>query len=209
MEVAAYAVTGQPIPLRVPFVTKLSRCPECTGRYQRAQLLVLEHPEIGRVLGSVAEWRVELALVGLAAIDCATPALMASLDDVGVHRALIRHLSTPAGSVTWASGCAPVLTSGAGPGRCSPTPWATAPRGALAAVRAAYGQLLADKVAAHAPPTSQPPPRVSPSRRAQTVPVENACLLCGVQCADPRTPVRPTRVLPPSHARLPPRAHLR
>lgn len=103
---------------------------------------------------------------------------MADLDQVAVHRSLIRLVSTPAASITWSSGCAPVIVSGAGPGSCSPTPWACAPPGALAAVRAGYAKLLAERVARSSPPVSLPPPPLS--ARADTVAVTGACLLCGV-----------------------------
>lgn len=179
VEVHAHAREGVPIPLPSPAVTRLARCPDCRGRRARAEALCLDRPELGRQLGDrVAVHRAELALAGLAAIGAATPALLAGLDDPGVHRPLLRNLAAPAGSVVWSSRCAPVVLAQSGPGWASPTPFATAPPQALALLRVGYGKLLAERVALAAPPVAVSPPPAA--ARSGEVAIDGGCMCCGV-----------------------------
>lgn len=147
----------------------LTRCPTCAGLRDLAYRILAAHRGLQSRLGGMAVDRVEAGLSCLAACDVAPPAP----DAAPAVIAALARLAGPGRGVRWQEqGVARIK------GRCAPRPWACVPVSARNDASKAAAGFLRVLVLSDQPDRELPPPSVD--RVPGNVPVDAACLLCGV-----------------------------
>lgn len=148
---------------------ELGECSECRSRHELASLLVTGKPN-GRD-GTVTTDRLGAALDALAILGKPMPK---QGDSIGT---LMRHLTTPGSLARWAARYAPMWSRGAKADERNAEAWAHVSDEQRRALREGYSRVLAERVAASAPPVALTPP---PAEEGKGSPVEGGCLFCGV-----------------------------
>lgn len=147
-------------------VVEMTRCRSCQARHDNCSELLAQHPALFAAMGDsgLAHQRLEATSDALAALgqSSALPSTPAGL------RLFMRHLSVPGSAVAFRQLFMPRWTRGVGPTTATATPWAHLTDADRQALHRAYSEVLAERVAALAPPKQLPPP------------TGNACLMCGV-----------------------------
>lgn len=171
MTFTAMSMEGQHPALaqRNPPTVEMGECSECRARHELASLLVTGRPN-GRD-GTVTTDRLGAALDALAALGKPMPKQGESIGP------LLRHLTTPGSLARWAARYAPTWTKGAKADDANAEAWAHLTAQQRRALREGYSRVLAERVAASAPPVALTPP---PAEEGKGSPVEGGCLFCGV-----------------------------
>lgn len=167
LPVDALSIAGQPHLVTRPAAqlrTTFTVCTACTRRHAAVAAVLATLPKVVARLGPAgAEHRLQCASDALAAVGVDAPA------STGPEvLALIHHLAVDGALARFCARFAPVMT--AKPGSANETPWGHLDDEDRAAMRAAYGAVLAERMARSQPPVALPPPRPGP----------RACLMCGV-----------------------------
>jgi hypothetical protein len=146
------------------------RCGACQQVSDVATAAIERMPLLAAKMGTEgAAHRLSSALLALVLLGRPVPD---DLSDRAAVMSLIRHLSIPGASARWVTRLAPVLT--VSPTACGTAPWSHVSEELLSTARSAYAAMLAERVAAKAPPVVLAPPNAPDPDLAR------GCLYCGV-----------------------------
>lgn len=146
---------------------EMARCATCARREEHAAVMVAAAPGVINRCGTVAVDQLVAALDGLAALGQPVPPVASPQVVAG----LLAHLTEPGRLASWSARVSPHLTASGLDRVAQPAPWAHLTAADRSALRQGHAHLLAERVAALAPPVAVPAPGAG---------VMAGCAFCGI-----------------------------